>query len=243
MRSLTRSSHQPPTQPARRTAPLLTPLLTALSAFAALITVTASDTGQATAVTAAATAAPAPGSAVTASDEALVQLAAPLGEPRHYCLDIPGLARPGTLFAGHLEVHSCKTGIPDAHTAQIDQVVSVSAITAAAGSIRYTRLDACLGAQLIPDSTGTPKLWEDANTGVGTCTGAANQRLTLGADGRIRPALDTTKCLTVGKEAFEATDRAPGEPWYRRALTLSTCTRQDAPRQIWTLAEPAPATS
>lgn len=58
---------------------------------------------------------------------------------------------------------------------------------------------------------------------VNPCSDTPAQQVVAGDDGRIRSALDETKCLTLFGEAFEAGNRAPGEPWYRRLLTFSTC--------------------
>jgi len=83
---------------------------------------------------------------------------------------------------------------------------------------------------------------EDAPTIVTTCADGPEQEFSLGDDGMIRTALDETKCLTVGEEAFEAGNREPGQPWYRRALSFSTCSDELAERQIWAVVE-VPAAS
>ncbi|MFG2745101.1 hypothetical protein ACGFY0_34200 [Streptomyces chartreusis] len=181
---------------------------------------------------------------VAEDDEILVQLAAQMGEPRHYCLDIPGYPSSGDIdnhreAAWPLEAHTCKTGLPESGVITMDQRISRSALTADPGRILYTRLDACLELA----SIGTQaEVREDASAVVEDCTGDAAQQVTMTRSGKIKPTLDPSKCLTIGKEAFEAGNRAPGEPWYRRALTLSTCTETDARRQTWKIAA-APVSS
>ncbi|MFP1629333.1 hypothetical protein ACLB9X_30115 [Streptomyces sp. 5K101] len=165
--------------------------------------------------------APMPGDA--GGDEVLIQLATELGEPRHYCVDIPGY--PSTLDIHQhrealwaLEAHTCKTGIPNEDAALLDQATSRNAI--AAGEIRFARLGACLEVSFYRDGI----VREDSPMVVNDCSSEPKQDMIYGTDGRIRPALDPTKCLTVHGEAFEAGDRSAGEPWFRRPMTFTTCT-------------------
>jgi hypothetical protein len=72
---------------------------------------------------------------------------------------------------------------------------------------------------------------------VNHCSDAPTQRISLDPDGRIRAEVDRSKCLTIGSQAAEAGDRAPGEHWYRRPLTFSTCDT-NSPRQQWQVSEP-----
>ncbi|MFJ5260053.1 hypothetical protein ACIQAC_06200 [Streptomyces sp. NPDC088387] len=181
--------------------------------------------------------------APTEEDEIMVQLVAELGEPRHFCLDVPGYPSSGNIdnhreAAWPLEAHTCKTGLPESGTITLDQRISRSALTEDPGKVLYTRLDACLEVVAI----GQTAVREDALSVVEDCTGAAAQQVSMTGSGKIKTALDSSMCLTIGKEAFEAGDREPGEPWYRRALTFSTCTKADAARQTWKITA-APASS
>jgi|TARA_A100001391_G_scaffold63912_1_gene39802 hypothetical protein len=182
------------------------------------------------------------------ADEALVQLVDTLGEPRHFCLDIPGFPVSGVL-ANHreaswaLEAHTCKTGIPDVSIATIDQLLSQNDLAAAPGTLRYTRFDACVEVvtfRNVDAPAHTPELMvrQDAPLVVNPCSGAIEQSFVLDDAGRLRSLLDEEKCLTIGQQAFEAGNRAPGEPWLRRALTFSACTDAAADRQTWALAAP-----
>ncbi|MFJ6088208.1 hypothetical protein ACIQI8_43310 [Streptomyces sp. NPDC092369] len=119
----------------------------------------------------------------------------------------------------------------------MDQRISRSSLTGEPGKILYTRLNACLEVVAIGAQT---EVHEDASSVAEDCTGAAPQQVAMTASGKIKAVLDSSKRLTIGNEAFEAGDRASGEPWYRRALIFSTCTKADASRQTWkTTAAPA----
>jgi hypothetical protein len=136
-----------------------------------------------------------------------------------------------------LEAHTCKTGLPESGIITMDQRIARSSLTGEPGKILYTRLNACLEVVAIGAQT---EVREDASSVAEDCTGAASQQVAMTASGKIKAVLDSSKCLTIGNEAFEAGDRASGEPWYRRALTFSTCTKADASRQTWkTTAAPA----
>jgi hypothetical protein len=81
------------------------------------------------------------------SDEVLVHLTTKLGEPRHYCLDIPGY--PATLDIDKhreakwaLEAHTCKLGIANQDAALLDMYISRAGLTD--GRIKFSRLDACM---------------------------------------------------------------------------------------------------
>jgi hypothetical protein len=173
------------------------------------------------------------------SDEVLVHLTTKLGEPRHYCLDIPGYPATGNIdnhreAAWALEAHTCKVGITNQDAALLDMYISRRGLDG--GRIRFARLDACIEATYM---AGT-RLREDAPLVVNHCSDAPTQRIELGEDGRIRPAVDPSKCLTIGSQASEAGDRAPGEHWYRRPLTFSTCDLTSL-RQRWQVSAPPPS--
>lgn len=156
-------------------------------------------------------------------DEVLIPLAVELGEPRHYCVDIPGY--PSTLDIHQhrealwaLESHTCKTGIPNEDAALLDQAISRSGIEA--GEIRFARLGVCMEVSFYRNGI----VREDSPLVVNECSQEPKQDMIFGIDGRIRPALDPSKCLTVFGEAFEAGNRSPGQPWFRRPMTFTTCT-------------------
>jgi hypothetical protein len=176
-------------------------------------------------------------------DEVMLQSADELGETRHFCADVPGF---GVLSAGltgweprwPLEVHSCKLGLPKSHYFFVDQLVSRSAF-ADGGRIRFTRFDLCAEVHrtgATPDNV----VREDSWVILAPCSDSPRQRFTMAASGEIRSQADGAKCLTIGIEAHEAGNRAPGQPWLQRALTVSSCSPAEAPRQSWRLSAPGP---
>jgi hypothetical protein len=178
------------------------------------------------------------------ADEAFVRLAATIGEPRGFCLDFPGFPASGDVTqyresSWPLGVHSCKTGIEHANVATIDQLFSSSALLAADGRLRFSRLGVCVEALTFRAAANVPGheredgIRQDAPLVAKPCTDAVEQRFSIDAAGRIHPALDSTKCLSVGVQAFEAGDRSPGQHWYRRDLQLSRCTPGAARYQVW----------
>jgi hypothetical protein len=178
-------------------------------------------------------------------DETFVQLGAVLGEPRHFCLDFPGFPASGDVTqyresSWPIAVHTCKTGIEHANVATIDQLFSSSALLTG-GHLRFSRLNVCVEALTfrganVPGHQAEDGIRQDAPLIAKPCADIAEQHFTIDAAGRIHPALDATKCLSVGVQAFEAGDRSPGQHWYRRDLQLSRCTAGAARNQRWRLA-------
>ena len=175
------------------------------------------------------------------ADEVFLQPADPLGVSRHYCADIPGF---GVLSDGlrgwqtgwPLEAHTCKVAIPKAHYFIVDQLISRSELTGPAGRIKFSRFDLC--AEIMVAGAGTVPVREDAWILLTRCSDSPRQQFTLTSDGEVRSRLDPAKCLTIGTESHEAGNRAPGEPWYQRALTMSTCSKVEHSRQEWRLTTP-----
>jgi hypothetical protein len=178
-----------------------------------------------------------------AADEVFLQLADPLGNPRRYCLDIPGFGAIRSGFTGWLvtwplETHTCKTDLPKAHYFFVDQLISREELQKPKGRIRYSRFDKC--AEIMQTADGATAVREDAWVLLAACSDSPRQQFTLNANGEIRSVLDRQKCLTVGTEAHEAGNRAPNEPWYQRAVTISTCHEAERDRQKWRLTTPPP---
>jgi hypothetical protein len=179
-------------------------------------------------------------SPVPTADEAMLQLTDTLGNPPRYCLDIPGFGMIRSSFEGWktdwpLETHTCKTELPKAHYFFVDQLISRQALQKPAGQIRFSRFDKC--AEIMKVGTEAA-VREDAWVLLATCNDNPRQQFTLNASGQIRPVLDPNKCLTVGTEAHEAGNRGPNDPWYQRAVTISTCAAADSNRQTWRLTTP-----
>lgn len=181
-------------------------------------------------------------------DDVLLHTAAELGDARRFCVDFPGFPVSGRVAEYReanwpMGTHTCKTSIPEGNIARLDQLVSRSALLGSQGAIHFSRLAVCLEVVTFedvraPEHVQENSLREDAQLLAMTCSGQANQRFNMDMKGRIRPVLDRTKCLTVGKEAFEAGERTPGQPWLRRDLQLSRCEAAESAYQKWVLASP-----
>jgi Ricin-type beta-trefoil lectin domain len=172
--------------------------------------------------------------------EALLQLSDPLGNPPRYCLDIPGFGMIRSGFEGWkidwpLETHTCKTEQPKAHYFFVDQLIARAELEKPNGQIRFARFDKCAEIMQVGRNSAVR---EDAWVLLAPCDGNPRQQFTLNARGEIRSTLDSKKCLTVGTEAHEAGNKAPNQPWYQRAVTVSTCSEAEGNRQKWQLTTP-----
>jgi len=181
--------------------------------------------------------------AAPTKDEVLLQLIDTLGEKRGFCVDFPGFPVSGVVTEYResgwaLGAHTCKTNIPNSNIAHLDQLFSMTGLSGEAKQLRFTRLKVCVEVLTFRgvDAPGHVKevsLREDAPLIANPCSDAPEQKFIFDAEGRIKPVLDESKCLTIGKEAFEAGDREPGEHWYRRDLNFSSCSKAAAERQKW----------
>jgi len=186
-------------------------------------------------------------------DEIFIKLVDTRGEPRGFCFDLPGFPASGVVSeyresSWPIGVHTCKTGIPNANIAHMDQLFSASSFSGEDKQIRFTRLNICLEVAVnprpaIPGLGGpgqpqAPSVREDAFLIANPCTKAPTQQFVIDAEGRIRSVLEASKCVTAGTQAFEAGNRAPGEPWHWRDVNVSTCSPEAAERQKWQLAPP-----
>ena len=186
--------------------------------------------------------------AAAVADEAFIQLTAKLGDDRGYCVDFPGFPASGIVSAYReatwpIGMHTCKTRIEHANVATIDQLFVASALRDG-GQLRFSRLKVCaevvtFGGVKAPGHVQETGIRTDAQLVANPCSGKPEQQFVLDAVGRIKPVLDPGKCLTVGKEAFEAGDRTPGHPWHRRDLQLRRCSGADRLLQTWRIAPAA----
>jgi len=177
------------------------------------------------------------------ADEVMLQSAEELGEPRHFCADVPGFGVLSEGLAGWepkwpMEVHTCKLGLPKSHYFFVDQLVSRRALIES-GQIRFPRLALCVEIHRTGVSSETV-VREDNLAILTPCSDSPRQRFDMNAKGELRARLDPAKCLTIGLEAHEAGNRAPGQPWLQRGLTISSCSAEKAPRQAWRLFVPTP---
>jgi hypothetical protein len=159
------------------------------------------------------------------SDDVLVQLVGKSREQRGFCLDFPGFPISGTVSeyreaSWPIGAHTCKTNIEHANIAMLDQLFSSSELTANQ-HLRFTRLKVCAEVLSFSDVKAPGHLQEswirqDAQIVANPCVDRPSQQFVLDSSGRIKSVLDYGKCLTIGREWFEAGERSPGQPWYRR---------------------------
>jgi len=177
------------------------------------------------------------------ADEVLLQLVDTLTEERGFCVDYPGFPASGVVTdyresSWPMGAHTCKTNIPNSNVADIDQLFSLQALLGDDKRLRFTRLKVCIEVLTFRavDAPGHMKedsIREDAPLIANPCSDAPEQNFRLDTEGQIKPVLDPSKCLTIGKEAFRAGNRSPGSPWYRRDLNFSTCSEEASKRQRW----------
>lgn len=176
------------------------------------------------------------------SDEVFIQAIDELGNPSHFCLDVPGFGDPAAGTGWHTEwpagAHTCKTGIPNSHIAIVDQLMSRESLLSGAGQLRFTRIPVCIEIQQANNRGAAAYVRQDSVVLMAACSGSEYQRFSINAEGQIRPRLDETKCLTIGAESLEAGNRGPNDPWFRRDLSVSTCTAERATRQHWRIQTP-----
>jgi hypothetical protein len=178
-------------------------------------------------------------------DDMLVQLRDKSGEGRGLCLDFPGFPISGVVSdyresTWPIGAHTCKTNIPHANVAIMDQVFSASELTMHR-HLYFARLKVCAEVLSFSDVKAPGHVQEtgvrqDAQIVANPCDDKLSQQFVMDSSGRIKSVLDDGKCLTIGKEWFEAGERSPGQPWHRRDLGLSRCSASDAARQVWRLA-------
>jgi hypothetical protein len=178
-------------------------------------------------------------------DDILVQLRDKSGEDRGLCLDFPGFPISGVVSdyresTWPIGAHTCKTNIPRANVAIMDQVFSASELTTRR-HLYFARLKVCAEVLSFSDVKAPGHVQEsgvrqDAQIVANPCADKPSQQFVMDSSGRIKSVMDDGKCLTIGKEWFEAGERSPGQPWHRRDLGLSRCSSSDSSRQVWRLA-------
>ena len=122
----------------------------------------------------------------------------------------------------------------------MDQLFSSSELTEHR-HLLFARLKVCAEVLSFSDVKAPGHLQEsgvrqDAQLVANPCADRPSQQFILDPSGRIKSVLDQGKCLTIGNEWFEAGERSPNQPWYRRDLQLSRCSSSNSARQIWRLA-------
>jgi hypothetical protein len=159
--------------------------------------------------------------ACDARADALVEvvLAAPLDEPRGYCLDIVGhqkKARP----EGGLQAHSCYS-----YQGRLGVDQAFDAARLAAGEFRLPAFAVCVAASALQPG---------ASLALSPCDGSDRQRFSLPSGGHIVPEAAAHLCLTVADGVGRP--GGGGKPVHLlRQLTLERCDAARAAHQAWRL--------
>lgn len=147
---------------------------------------------------------------------------ADLGDPRGYCLDVPGFGDSLDLQAP-VQTHSCKYDRPGFY---VDELLSLTED----GHLRFTEYDRCLKPQ---------SLEAGAKIGTADCEDGDAQAWTRHKGGRITPASDPGLCLTVTPDrAFAGTDVMTLPAYSTRAVSLQHCAADAHHRQAWRWSDP-----
>jgi acetyl esterase/lipase len=143
---------------------------------------------------------------------ALLRTAAPLDEPRGYCLDISGFG-PSLRIDDPLQAHTCKYGIP-LEDQSFEQLAD--------GTIRASEYDRCVAADLEPGG----------RLHLRACSGRRDQRWNL-AEGKLSPEAQPELCVSLRALRGEITGTPILiSPVYRRQdVTLERCTNPLQSRQ------------
>lgn len=159
--------------------------------------------------------------AVNGADAATyIRSALPLDEPRHLCIDPPGHGETVNLEAD-ITVHTCKDGMWN-----LDQRFQWSADGT---ELEMPQYGTCLVAR---------EMAEGASLSAAEC-GTAEAKW-VNAQSRLKPASDTSLCITIAEGTSELTPGGKKFPQrYRaRALSLEACDDAALERQLWAITQP-----
>lgn len=134
-----------------------------------------------------------------------------------YCLDIAGAPGANANPANGLQAHTCYSY---RGALEVDQIFDTDRL--AEGVLYMPEFDVC--ATLSAVETG-------ATVGLAACDGSTAQNITLTENGQLSPAGDATLCLTAGEETRMG--RGGTSPHQIKALTVETCSAENAPYQTW----------
>jgi acetyl esterase/lipase len=130
-----------------------------------------------------------------------------LGDPRGYCLDIPGFG-PGLGIGGPLSSHSCKYGIPGFWVDELFELTDDN-------RLRFPEFDVCLSAEALA-AGARPTTVE--------CASQETLAWNLRSEGRISPAQAPSLCITFsGERTFVNTTENTLPAYSSRDVTLEPC--------------------
>lgn len=157
-----------------------------------------------------------PGSAAAAP--VFLRLKAPLDTPTHFCMDLVGHGASVSLTAP-IQGHSCKEGAP-----QEDQ--QLDSERGEAGELYLSHYDRCLA----PD-----RLEVGAAVSPQACDGTQVPTWVWETDGALKPAKNSSLCLTLGPGPSVVAGSPPGIVWLHRPMDLQACAPASTDRQQWAL--------
>lgn len=144
---------------------------------------------------------------IAQADGGYLRTAAPLDEPRGYCLDVAGFGA-NVRTDEPLRVHTCKYGEDN-----IDQLFKW--VDAESGHVAIPAYDRCLAAR---SSQAGSQLFIDV------CADSALQSWHFVPSGQLKLRANPDLCLTVGSERFDAGAEVLVFPGYQyRSATMEVC--------------------
>lgn len=130
-----------------------------------------------------------------------------LGDPRGYCLDVPGFGARLAL-GGPLGSHSCKYSIPGFWVDELFELTDEN-------HLRLPEYDYCLSAEALS---------EGARATTVECASSETLAWNFRIDGRLSPAQDASLCMTFSAErAFVNTGENTLPAYSSRDMTLEAC--------------------
>lgn len=142
-----------------------------------------------------------------------------LGDPRGFCLDIPGFG-PRIQIDAPISAHSCKYSLPGF---DVDEILELSD-----EKLRLVNFDRCL-------SPNSIQAGSDINSV--DCSTAQNWR--FHTDGRVTPTTATDHCLTLSAgRAYVNSSIGTLPPYSSRRVNLELCSNEASYRQRWRWSAP-----
>lgn len=146
----------------------------------------------------------------------------PLGDPRGYCLDVPGFGE-SLMLDGPVQTHSCKYDRPGFYE---DELIERDA----EGRLHWTSYDRCLAAAALEPGAAVESV---------ACDADAAHAWRLHDDARLTPAGRPDLCVTLASEReYAGTDVMTVPAYSSRGVTLEACATAASHRQAWRWSDP-----